>query len=37
MATISTNHVKPLTSGFVVLLVASAIGIGILNHLANKR
>jgi hypothetical protein len=37
MANISAQHVKPVTSGFVGLLVLAALGIGVLNHFANKR
>lgn len=37
MAQISTQHVAPLTSGFVGLLVLGLIGIGILNAAANRK
>lgn len=36
MATISSNHTKPLTAGFVSLLVVSLIALSVLNHAANR-
>jgi|HubBroStandDraft_2_1064218.scaffolds.fasta_scaffold199757_2 hypothetical protein len=36
MAQVSPEHVQPLTTGFVVLLVASLLGIAALNHFADK-
>ena len=37
MAQVSPEHVTPLTIGWVVLLVASLLGISALNHIANKQ
>lgn len=37
MAQLQQNHVKPITSGFVGLLVLAVVGIGILNAAANRR
>jgi hypothetical protein len=37
MAQISAQHVKPLTAGFVALLVLATIGIGVLNVAANRK
>lgn len=36
-AQISPQHVAPLTSGFVALLVLGVVGIGVLNKVANRR
>lgn len=36
MANISTEHVQPLTMGFVGLLVFALVGIGIINCVANR-
>jgi hypothetical protein len=36
MAQISQEHVTPLTTGFVVLLVTSLGLLGLLNHYADK-
>lgn len=36
MAQISQEHVAPLTSGFVALLVLAVISFGVLNKLANR-
>lgn len=36
MATVSQEHVTPLTTGFVGALVIAVLGIGIVNYLANK-
>ena len=37
MANVSSQHLSPLTMGFVGVLVFAILGIGIVNHLANKR
>ncbi len=36
MAQISPQHVQPLTTGFVTLLVGALLGIAVLNHIANR-
>jgi len=36
MAQVSPQHVQPLTMGFVGLLVFALLGLGVLNHVANK-
>jgi len=35
MAQVSPEHVTPLTQGFVILLIASLLGIAALNHFAD--
>lgn len=37
MATVQNQHVQPITSGFVALLVFAVIGMGFLNKAANRR
>jgi hypothetical protein len=37
MASISPQHVQPLTMGYVGLLVFSILVIGALNHAANRK
>lgn len=36
MAQVNPEHVQPLTVGFAVLLVASILALGALNHFADK-
>jgi hypothetical protein len=36
MAQISSDHVQPLTMGFVGLVVFALVGIGIVNCIANR-
>ena len=36
MPQVSPQHIQPLTMGFVALLVASLLGIGVLNKFANR-
>lgn len=36
MAQVSPEHVTPLAVGWVVLLVASLLGIAVLNHYADR-
>lgn len=36
MAQVSPEHIQPLTTGFVTLLVGSILLIAALNHYANK-
>lgn len=36
MAQVSSQHVQPLTMGFVALLVLAIGGLAVLNHAANR-
>lgn len=37
MATVSPEHVQPLSSAFIGTILIALLGIGILNYLADRR